>query len=400
MTSRSRQDGSYELHLDLPVSGWVVVEKAGFAAAEAHVGLEQAGAITKNFILVPAVAAMSGTVTDEAGKPIAGAAAYVSFPQIGFADRMPSPRVAITDDQGQFELVGLPEQQASVAVSAQGLWNTEGRIVNLSREERTHLTFTLKRGRSLTLVIKDDKGEPIVFPWAKCSGIFAASGDKEGSIIITVPEGSTFECEVFAKGYLSRKVEVDPSIPFQTVALEPGLLVAGRVSSTRGYPIKDAEISILDDSSGRERLAGVATSDESGRFATRISSRHISRLSVRKEGFVEKKITVETDQASQLDVVLEPGSAGIYGRVVDQDGAPIEEFMIILRVKGDPEGQSFSYSFVGDLGRFTILDLPAETFSLIAIHLPSGSRRTLAEIKTLPGTLYGELIIRLHRKER
>lgn len=395
--SNSGEHGFYELPLDFSVSGWIVVEKPGFATIEEHVDLEQAGTFTKNYVLVSAPAALSGTVFDDEGNPISGAAAFVSFPQIATMDRNDeiTPRGARTDRQGEFELVSLPEQEASVIVSAEGFLPSDGRMVNLNTTKGTHLTFTLKRGKSVTLAVKDEKGESIAFPAARGPGGFAVRGNREGEVTLTVPVESTFQCEVSARGYLSRNLLIDPSISSQTVVLEPGLLVEGRVSSTRGYPIKDAEITVFDNSSGRERFVGFSRSDQSGHFVTQISAEHVSRLRIAKQGFVEKTIAVEKDQVSKMDIVLEPGSAGIYGRVVDSNGAPIENFVIVLRVKGHPEEQAFVRSFADELGRFAILDLPAETLTLTAIHPSSGSRETVAEVKTISGTLHGELIIKL-----
>ncbi len=112
--------------------------------------------------------ALSGTVvsTDAAATPIRRAQVMVSGGQLRPA------RVAVTDDQGRFELAGLPAGRVSVRVTkpayltsyygARRPWQGPGQSVALTEGAREAIAIPLARGAVLAGKTRDPTGRPAV----------------------------------------------------------------------------------------------------------------------------------------------------------------------------------------------------------------------------------------------
>ena len=329
------------------------------------------------------------------------------------ADSSRSGRTVLSDASGYFTIDNLPEGPVAV-VARRVEWDPyrdAGKQVEqwleLRRQETHNLEFILREAqvvRSVVFVVKNERGEAISGSGAEVEvggsgglGRFSVfvDSDERGRIRLNVsPESKILRCEISAEGYLTRQVVIDPDLPPAEVVLQEGPLFTGTVLSESGYPLEGAEVNIPERGGGR--------TDGNGHFAIRLSHPLLSRIEISQAGYLPEVKELNEDVSSltsPLEVRLKPGreGGGIYGRVVDPDGDPVERFDMYVRGLFS-EGQSFSRSFEDPAGIFAIFHLPPGDFRL-TVQSRVGRRRLLEQrvdpVTVIKGQIYGELVIRL-----
>jgi hypothetical protein len=131
-------------------------------------------------------------------------------------------------------------------------------------------------------------------------------------------------------------------------------LVYGQVRNVEDAPIEDVEVSGDQDDLFRAR----ALSDVGGRYALGITAGDwriaLDSYSLSAAGFLSSgtgtNISINQDQAIELDFVARPFSAWLAGQVVDDNANPVADLQ--LRVS-DFTG-SYSYTVTDPDGRFTV----------------------------------------------
>ena len=144
---------------------------------------------------------ISGTVTNEAGEPIAGAHVRA------FGGNMWHPYIAVTGDDGTYELANLPVGTYILRACAFGYigeywdnqptWHTADEIEVTGPDFEFTADFELADGPGgpflIAGTVRDDQSNPIadafVFAVGSGSQLYFAEADPEGNFALQVPEG-------------------------------------------------------------------------------------------------------------------------------------------------------------------------------------------------------------------
>ena len=138
----------------------VVVRADGFAPRAVGQETFRPGGLVELNVELTAAAKLAGVVSDDSGKPIRGAkvrAQPLAIDGRGYAS--PDRNEAITDDQGKFELAGLPKGFAELWCTAQGYFQPES--VGKLYDVPSNLTLKLVRTGGLKVSVVGPDAKPV-----------------------------------------------------------------------------------------------------------------------------------------------------------------------------------------------------------------------------------------------
>ncbi len=351
--AQSGADGSYSLPAGKG-KDWVAVAATapGFVRGTAYRPLpwEAGTSLTLDFRLDPAVA-VSGTVRDPAGSPVAGAVVVAepagrdhAPPDPGtlrFADPADRPLAAVTGPDGAYRLDGLlPGGAFRILARKDGFApSKEGNEVLLPGGGSLALDLTLQRSGEIFAAWSGGEGRGPVLATVRvrdASGATVAESSGQGTC--RIPGIAPGPCTVIVaseeNGSARGAVEVRAG---ETVKVDlvlgfgEGLLAEGVVVDRAGAPVPRARVLLVGVDGGDgpgpalvgERFPLEATAGRDGRFAldgggARLPS---ARLFVRAGGFLHLLTPPRELPARDLRLVLDRGGA-IHLRLEFPPGVP------------------------------------------------------------------------------
>ncbi len=399
----SGSDGFFQIPLEVPLDAAISVTKSGYCELEDYLFLDGAGTPRRDYVLQRAVARVHGKVATSAGEPISGAMVFVSFPRIfkpGQDKAGLAARLAFTDSNGEFSIGMLPSATVNMAASGKGYLTSEPKTVTLEPGAGAPVRFVLREAEVVSLHIRDPNGSPITSAYAELpEGL--ASADRDATVAVPIPKtAKSLEVTIRADGYLSRIVEIGMERPPGEVVLFPGAVIGGQVIGEQsGLP--GATVAVFSSDSGRERWEKTVSTDGSGRFSVQISAAKASRIAVSHPGHVSTVITV-ADESSPRDFTIElkPSEAGIFGRVLDDRGTPVKEFVVYLEeVSEGKSGFRAVRAFFDPDGVFSLTDLPAGVFNLRVVDQVNGRSIVVENLRLRRGLACGDLQIQLTERD-
>jgi protocatechuate 3,4-dioxygenase beta subunit len=280
-------------------NGYYVVDVEAPGRVSVHGRLLRAG--TSLGVRTIRAAALTGTVRNEAGEPVAGvgitagavfaAGRDPNEPVQGFffgraVDASVVRREARTDAEGRFRIEGLPPEtdfkMAALVVGGPGI-RVEGK--SAAAGEEGILDVTLPSTREVTVTLVDTDGRPV--------------------------HG--------ARGSLSPRCPDDEPPPDRWMRFDPDLARDERAALVLEESVADPALESLGETSG-----------EDGRVAFAARAPRCHTLSWSGEGFLSGERVIEVPDAAPVDLgEIELARAGaISGRVVDFDGAPVPRLRV------------------------------------------------------------------------
>jgi protocatechuate 3,4-dioxygenase beta subunit len=280
-------------------------------------------------IQLPAAAALSGRVVDEAGKPVAGARVSVGVTQNPFDNEAVYVAEARTGADGTFAAPDAPEGARGIRVRAPGFTPIQRFLLEAKPQE----SVSLQRGGTIVGTVADANGKPVAGVLVTTEDA-AAQSDAQGVFRLAgVPAGSHRIQAFWKESFAARKDGVR-AVKGQEVranlTLKPGSSISGSVieESTRrpvagvrisayastgfgGFARRRAERSVRTDSRGLFHLGGLA--------AARYS------VEATREGFLPASIAgvnAGGQSAPPANLALRR-AASISGRVTDEKGQPV-----------------------------------------------------------------------------
>ncbi|HEX6903303.1 MAG TPA: carboxypeptidase-like regulatory domain-containing protein [Thermoanaerobaculia bacterium] len=215
----------------------------------AHDNLIALGSGGPTFFLQPALAA-SGTVTDEAARPIEGAEVKI------FGDV-----IARTDKKGRFGLLLSPGGLAQFVITHRDFLPMTLSLASLQKNEQLKAGIVLKRGHVVSGRLIDEAGRPI----ADANGILTvpeeglhyvpraeAFSDAQGHLRFSSLPPGRYDLYVFARGFaplLVIPVEVGGAggvTELGALRLSHGAVIEGRVVDQQGRPVAGAIVQAYD----------------------------------------------------------------------------------------------------------------------------------------------------------
>ena len=352
-------------------------------------------------VLLQPAAVLVGRVVDEAGRAVAGAEVR------GFATtdrrgrRMRDQEALVwTDDRGRFQLRGLStEAPYELKVVATGFAPAEAEALTPAAGQAVApLEIVLLQGRRATGRVIDTEDTPVagarVSLWPALGGsgpeIFlrriregdpsqvTVTTDGDGRFTFADLAGGHYDLEVAAEGFAPTRVR-GVEIPDRgdqaelgTVILEPGVALSGRVVDPDGQPLEGAQITVSQD-----RFPGFVfrpppgedegiRSDVDGHFVVEdLRPESLVNLSINLQGYLGRSMTgVGVPPEEPLTVVLEP-AATLTGKVVDEQGDPVSQALVLLVKDGAGFRAERHHGVVEEEGHFEIQGLKTGNYQLM-----------------------------------
>jgi hypothetical protein len=339
--------------------------------------------------------AITGTVVDPDGKPVAGAEVRLSC---GMAadGTVPTLESTATDRHGRFRLAVPPRDRleplswyGSVWAFRPGSALAVGSVRQMEEIDPQPLTLVLRRAAPRTLSVRDRDGRPVAGARVQLSAIhapstnislhqlpddlarrFAASTGGDGKVILAdlSPRDDLMAVRIAVDGRGSRTFELTQRIssgkdaPAEyAIILNPPAPVAGRVIDGAGHPVAGVPVEIWTKD-GRPWMtptpvafpggAPRSAADGSFRAPGGLFAGSSYRVFVRAPGhepIVSDWATAAEGAPRRPDLVLRPLRA-IAGRVMDRRGRPVGGVEVFQTGDG-PEATSVR---TGDDGRFSL----------------------------------------------
>ncbi len=333
---------------------------------------------------------LEGQVVDEEDRPVGGAVVALSANP---------PREVTTENDGSFAFDGLLSRGYAVAARKD---DAHAGPTNVNVGAKTEpVTLRLRPGVTLEITVKDgDTKKPIVGARVEARGLATQT--------VTAGTGGVARLRGLAGGWESVKVDASGYAPAfevfqisrqpgavdqQTVLLERGTAVAGRVVDGAGQPIAGARVLAVPASAlwvqQDERLDAVET-DAQGKWKVAAVAPGGWRFQASHEKYATGQsaaITVAPGNPPAEVVITLQAGARIAGEVRSAKGERVP--FASVRVAGAAEnnfglGGGGRNASCDAEGRFTIDGLPRQKMNVLAAHETGSSEVTAIDLETTP----------------
>ncbi len=373
-----RTDAEGAFSLDVPADeGWLEAGAAGFLPGERQ--LARKGAQPAVLALAPS-ATLSGTVVDKSGRPVEGVRITLGY----IKGTQGLQATALSHGDGKFRFPQLPPG---------GTFELTAVRTGFARTKATGRTAPAGQPSPLTRIVMEDgqtvfgrvvdlDGRPIAGATVKLLGdreeSFEAVSDAEGrfefrhlspgrtSVQATHPE--------YAPAFLNR-VEIPsgtPRVDLGTLRLPPGEFIEGRVTDSRGAPIKGAAVWV-HPGEGRnpsmfwdlENPEPLWTAPDGTFRAGNLEGGQRVHVRVEHIGYVAASVPgVEAPTQEPLRIELK-AARSLSGRVTGPEGEPVADaFLNWFQSEGGGGYSSISLGTSDAEGRFRITGFPPGPLSL------------------------------------
>jgi len=409
-TAPSRPDGSFAVVVAAPADAVFRLAFSGGTAPPLRLDALVAGAgESVGDVRLPRAGALAGRVLDERGGPVVGATLRLFAGRGGFRDGaalQPVPVLTSTKADGTFRFESASEDGNALQVEAPGF----GRAARSSqRSGALTRPIVLSLGQVLRgTVLQADRRTPAAGALVGFEGS-GLSGDAPGVlasadgrfVLEGVPrEAGTVVANAGEQGRASASVAAGASEPLALVLAPPSSLSGRVVDSESARPLPGVRLVLV---AGAART--LVRSGLDGRYAVRALSPERYRLEAQDDRHVpwSRGVTLLPGQAEAQDVLL-VRAATLSGRVLDEQGAPIEGARLQLTRAGENMFAAFMRSMEGAGavrsgrdGSFEAKRLaPGERQRLDVSH-DDYEERAIAGISLAPGATRSGLVVVLRR---
>jgi len=302
---------------------------------------------------------LRGRVVAAGGRPaIAGAMVWIG----------PDPGAfALSGPGGEYALPAGGRERLTIQAVAPGFLSGAGAVDPADAAAGRGPELALQPAVSAAGRVVDERGAPVAGVAVVASAAAAgkpvarppdgsfsrAATDASGRFeLARLRPGAGYELELTRAGYARLAVPVaelppGPRVDLGTLVLEPGVVLAGRVTDRRGAPLAGAEVRLrpsagLPSRDRAEALRGRppdATTGADGRFfvADLRHGRALDLLTTREGYLPEWTLGVEAPSPEPVKVALGEASR-VAGIVTDETGEPVPGARVALRHRAPPAG--------------------------------------------------------------
>jgi large repetitive protein len=352
---------------------------------------------------------LAGRVTDPKGRPLPGALVRAELePQFWGGST-----VATTDAQGGFELPGLEPGNYTVVARHADFAPGVARGVTVDAEGSADVALVLTTGAAVAGRVVDSEGRPLAgrvagqelaslpMPRSLVELLRADAGADGRFRLERVPPGS-YGLGVSAPRYSGRRIETEVSdgegvIDLGDIALEEGLAIRGRVRTSSGAPIADAEITTGGFDMMRGGVFTQTRSEADGTFVLAGLVPGPTRVNVSALGFASLNNKTMTPGGDPVDLILTPGSS-ITGLVVEESDRPVDSYRVAAspsKAMAGWEGRA-EKSVGSPDGRFLLEGLAEETY-VLQVVVPDRAPATVSGVRVSAGRTTDAGLIRVPR---
>jgi protocatechuate 3,4-dioxygenase beta subunit len=372
----------------------------------AHKGNVRPGT-TANLIVRPG-GWLAGRVSDPQGRPLRGALVRAEMePQFWGGST-----VETTDAEGGFELPGLDAGNYTVVARHADFAPGVASGVAVDAEGRADFTIMLATGAAVTGRLIDSEERPLAgrvatqelagqpMPRSLVELLRADAGADGRFRIDRVPPGS-YALGALAPGHAGRRIEAEVSgrealIDLGDIALEQGLAIRGRVRTSSGAPVADAQIVTGGFDMMRGGTFSETRSEPDGSFVLAGLIPGPTRVIVTAIGFASLNKTM-TPGGDPVDLILNAGGS-VTGVVVEEGDRPIDAYRIVANpVKSARTWEGRVEKSVGSAdGRFLLEDLAEETY-VMQVLVPDRAPATVSGVRVSAARTTDAGLIRVPR---
>ena len=364
---------------------------------------------------------IAGSVLTIDGQPIE--AAQVRFGDDRFGTDEPT---AVTDAAGRFELFNCKSKKSIVTVEAQG-YAPQFLPVSVTTDQpqqNQQLEFRLEPGKVLKLRVVDDRGNPlegvmvVTDTWRGYRTLeYNRRTGSDGTLQWDSAPADTVLFDLLKQGYMAaRNTPLTASAEVQIVTLHPELVISGRVLDAQTKKnVKSFRIIRGQNQANSEttywRRNDVASFTD-GRFTYRIDEPILGwLLEISADGYrpVQSRVFKSDEGQATFNVLLQPAD-GPTGRVVDVQGQPVENAVVVLASENknvhmkqgwvDLNNSSADRTTSAADGRFSFVPQDDENFLVMVFHdlgyaeVTHTQLETNADIKLQPwGRIEGQVLV-------
>jgi hypothetical protein len=377
----TRADGSFRAAPVSPGRVRALVRHPQFIEALSDVVTLSSATEARVEVVMRAGGSIEGRVVDARGRPVGGVRVTIA------ATRGSMERSARAGSDGSFGFASVPESVTLfVARPDESLENATRALVEVPEGERKSVEIVLPDPRPpLPVRVVDDRGyavESVQLTMVSLDPALAYRAtvftDARGEASIPGGRGLRARVEATAPGRAGKVVSVDPGTSELRIELHAAERLEGEIRSTRGDPVKDAQIVVYTELGARH-----ARADGQGRFAVADLAPGRARVQVRAPGFApastETQIEQHAGRRATVAARIELSPEGsVEGLVVDAKGDPVQGARVAkdlvpvyLAVGAVPSGVAITDA----KGRFRLTELPEGTVSLEAYAADVGRGR-------------------------
>jgi protocatechuate 3,4-dioxygenase beta subunit len=351
---------------------------------------------------------LAGKVSDAKGRPVAGVLVRAEMePQFWTGSA-----VETTDSEGRFEIPGLDVGRYTVVARHAGLAPAVAGGVAVDVDGGADVALTLSPGAAVTGRLVDGEERPLAgrvaaqelggqpIPRSLVELLRAEAGPDGRFRIDGVPPGS-YALGAVAPRFSGRRVETEVAgaevVDLGDIVLEPGVAVRGRVRTSAGAPIADAEISTGGFDMMRGSAFSETRSEADGSFVLTGLIPGPTRVNFKAVGFAPLTEKTMMTGADPVDVILSPGGS-IAGLVVEEGGRTVDAYRVVAsasKARGPWEGGAEKSVGSSD-GRFLLEDLPEETY-VLQVLVPDHAPATVSGMRVIAGRTTDAGTIRVPR---
>ncbi|MEO6772628.1 MAG: sigma-70 family RNA polymerase sigma factor [Kofleriaceae bacterium] len=348
-------DGSYVACMD---PGWVTVRAEGYGGVMFEVTVT--GRVHHDVMLVPE-GVLVGTVTDEAGRAVAGAqvGAFVDAAEHGCNER-----AGTSDADGRFRIAGFTPALYRLVAIAPGMGTrTEVHVMIKSGAATPEIHLVLAaRARISGRVIEHGAavaGARVTVAERDDTAAYAVSGPDGAFVLDGVPLGAL---ELAAAPY---RVDRPGRIVVDRLALAGVMLEVSRAGVLHGHVVRaGAAVAGADVSCDDTH----ALSDASGAYMFSDLADDHCKLSATSGDRSTPPLDVTITSAAQVIDLDLAASSTIRGQILDVRGAPVTDAFIVARASAHPSDQCTGAT--DDTGAFACSGLHGGDYDLAAYPAP------------------------------
>jgi hypothetical protein len=357
---------------------------------------------TVDFVLRPG-SGLSGSVLDAEGRPVEGARV------LAMAETDSARRTASSQGDGRFDLPGLEPGRYTLIARHASFAPSVLSGVSIEPDSSAEATLSLAAGVALSgrLVGSDERPRSGQVLLQELAGqvvshtvgevVRAAAGADGRFRLENIPTGASVFL-VSSPGLVNRRLELDFSaretvVDLGDIVLEAGLSIRGRVRSTSGAPIADAQV--WAHSQGRS--SNVETRAESdGSFLIGGLASEPYRVGAHAPGFSMSPGRAAVPGSDTIEISLSPAGS-LTGTVVDERGQPCDTYYVTAHSsKGGGWDTGMQNNVVSLDGRFQLEDL-AEGSYVLQVIAPDHPPATVSNLAVVPGRTTDVGVVRLTR---
>jgi protocatechuate 3,4-dioxygenase beta subunit len=359
-TARTNAEGRFKIASVPMDAGRVILEKAGYGT------VAMPGVILKKPLAVTMqkAAVITGTVKDEAGKPVSGIRTEV-YGKLGEVAAVNS------DDKGGFRFENLPPGRYLINASDY----KAGRISTHTAEVKSGEVYEIdwdKPGEAELEGKVTRNGQPVaeasvlLFEGDERMWCSVGRTDAKGAYRVTVPKATEYRVNYHAKkyeeGHGSHEMTIKPGKNHLDIKL-PGASMSGKVfDQSTGKPITNTDVALYTKMTSQEvwsgrkwhnqdvnpwfNSVGQAKTDDKGRFTFQnlVPGECLVSMKLDQLNVPSQAITLGKDEQKTGVIVRIPPTGQAHVKVVDDStGKPLEDPRYIFCV--NEQGFRFSVAY-------------------------------------------------------